>query len=143
MARGGGDMLAPLAGYGNGAQVEQVHVKFEKIKSNKDLDQALLRAKANNQIVMLDFYADWCISCKELERFVFSNANVVNKMQNVIALQADVTANDATDKALMTRFNIIGPPAILFFKNGIENRPQRIVGEINAQGFLEHLKKSQ
>jgi len=143
VARGGGDMLAPLAGYGNGAQVEQVHVKFEKIKSNKDLDQALLRAKANNQIVMLDFYADWCISCKELERFVFSNANVVNKMQNVIALQADVTANDATDKALMTRFNIIGPPAILFFKNGIENRPQRIVGEINAQGFLEHLKKSQ
>ncbi|MBT3195766.1 MAG: thioredoxin fold domain-containing protein, partial [Candidatus Ruthia sp.] len=143
VARGGGDMLAPLAGYGNGAQVEQVHVKFEKIKSNKDLDQALLRAKANNQIVMLDFYADWCISCKELERFVFSNADVVNKMQNVIALQADVTANDATDKALMTRFNIIGPPAILFFKNGIENRPQRIVGEINAQGFLEHLKKSQ
>jgi len=143
VARGGGDMLAPLSGYGNSAQVEQVHVKFEKIKSNKDLDQVLFRAKTNSQIVMLDFYADWCISCKELERFVFSNAEVVNKMQNVIALQADVTANDATDKALMARFNIIGPPAILFFKNSIENQPQRIIGEINAQGFLEHLKKSQ
>jgi thiol:disulfide interchange protein DsbD len=119
-----------------------VHVKFEKIKSNADLDQILFRAKANNQIVMLDFYADWCISCKELERFVFSNASVVDAMKNAIALQADVTANDATDKALMARFNIIGPPAILFFNNGVEKRAQRIVGEINAQGYLEHFNKA-
>ena len=142
VARGGGDMLAPLSGYGASTQSEQVHVKFEKIKSNADLDRILLRAKANNQIVMLDFYADWCISCKELERFVFSNIKVVNAMKNHIALQADVTANDATDKALMARFNIIGPPAILFFNNGVEKRAQRIVGEINAQGYLEHFNKA-
>ncbi len=116
VARGGGDMLAPLSGYGASTQSEQAHVKFEKIKSNADLDRILLRAKANNQIVMLDFYADWCISCKELERFVFSNASVVDAMKNAIALQADVTANDATDKALMARFNIIGPPAIFVFQ---------------------------
>lgn len=91
---------------------------------------------------MLDFYADWCISCKELERFVFSNTKVVNAMKNHVALQADVTANDATDKALMARFNIIGPPAILFFNNGVEKRAQRIVGEINAQGYLEHFNKA-
>lgn len=142
VARGGGDMFAPLSGYGSSTQSEQVHVKFEKIKSNADLDQILLRAKASNQMVMLDFYADWCISCKELERFVFSNTEVVNAMKNSIALQADVTENDEIDKALMARFNIIGPPGILFFKNGIESRGQRIVGEINAQGYLEHFNNA-
>jgi len=144
VARGGGDMLAPLSGWGaSSVQSESAHVKFEKIKSTADLDAALAKASKNNQIVMLDFYADWCISCKELERFVFSNTDVVNAMKNAIALQADVTANDETDKALMARFNIIGPPAILFFNNGVESRAQRIVGEINAKGFLEHLEKSQ
>ena len=142
VARGGGDMLAPLAGWGgSNAQVEQVHISFEKIKSIEDLDRVLVRSQKNNQIVMLDFYADWCISCKELERFVFSNNEVVNSMKNVISVQADVTKNDVTDKALMAKFNIIGPPGILFFKDGVEHRSQRIVGEINAQGFLEHLNK--
>ncbi|MDC9714887.1 MAG: protein-disulfide reductase DsbD [Gammaproteobacteria bacterium] len=140
VARGGGDMLAPLSGYGSNAQVEKVHIVFEKIKSSADLDQILAQAQRNNQVVMLDFYADWCITCKELERFVFSDASVVSQMHNVIALQADVTANDATDKALMARFDIIGPPGILFFKNGVEKRSQRIVGEINAQDFLKHLE---
>jgi len=144
VARGGGDMLAPLSGWGTSStQNESVHIKFEKIKSTSDLDAILAKASKNNQVVMLDFYADWCISCKELERFVFSNTDVVNTMKNVVALQADVTANDETDKALMARFNIIGPPAILFFNNGVESRAQRIVGEINAKGFLEHLEKSQ
>jgi len=144
VARGGGDMLAPLSGWGaSSVQSESAHVKFEKIKSTSDLDAILAKASKNNQVVMLDFYADWCISCKELERFVFSNTDVVNAMKNAIALQADVTANDETDKALMARFNIIGPPAILFFNNGVESRAQRIVGEINAKGFLEHLEKSQ
>ncbi|WP_053951371.1 protein-disulfide reductase DsbD [Candidatus Thioglobus autotrophicus] len=142
VARGGGDMLAPLAGWGgSNTQVEQVHISFEKIKSIEDLDRVLARSQKNNQIVMLDFYADWCISCKELERFVFSNSEVVSNMKNVISVQADVTKNDALDKALMAKFNIIGPPGILFFKAGVENRSQRIVGEINAQGFLEHLNK--
>jgi len=142
VARGGGDMLAPLAGYGTSVQAEKTHIAFEKIKSSDDLDRVLAKAQGNNQIVMLDFYADWCISCKELERFVFSNVKVVSEMKNVIALQADVTANDATDKALMARFSIIGPPGILFFKAGVENRSQRIVGEINAQDFLKHLNNS-
>ena len=140
VARGGGDMLAPLSGWGaSNTQVQQVHVQFDKIKSIEDLDRVLARSQKNNQIVMLDFYADWCISCKELERFVFSNTVVVDAMRNVIALQADVTDNDAVDKALMAKFNIIGPPGILFFKDGVEHRGQRIVGEINAQGYLEHL----
>lgn len=142
VARGGGDMFAPLSGYGAGAQIEKPHVVFERIKSNADVDRILVKAQNNNQIVMLDFYADWCISCKELERFVFQNVDVVRQMKNVIALQADVTLNDATDKALMSRFGIIGPPGILFFKEGVENRSQRIVGEVNARDFLQHLNNS-
>ncbi|WXU00180.1 MAG: Thiol:disulfide interchange protein DsbD [Catillopecten margaritatus gill symbiont] len=139
---GGGDMFAPLSSYGVGAQVEKVHIAFNKVKSSAELDAILAKAQANNQIVMMDFYADWCISCKELERFVFSNPEVVNQMKNVIALQADVTANDEIDQALMKRFEIIGPPGILFFKDGIENRSQRIVGEIDAQGFITHLNNA-
>ncbi|VVM19581.1 Cytochrome c-type biogenesis protein DsbD, protein-disulfide reductase (EC [uncultured Gammaproteobacteria bacterium] len=80
----------------------------------------LAKAQSNNQVVMLDFYADWCISCKELERFVFSNVTVVSEMKNVIALQADVTANDATDKALMARFNIIGRQEFYFSRMGLK-----------------------
>ncbi len=142
VVRGGGDMLAPLSGWGGSSvQSEQAHIKFQKIKSSSDLEDILKKSKQTDQIVMLDFYADWCISCKELERFVFSNDDVVSIMDNKISLQADVTANDDIDKALMSRFNIIGPPAILFFKNGKEVRQQRIVGEINAQGFIELLNK--
>ncbi|MCH9645211.1 MAG: protein-disulfide reductase DsbD [Proteobacteria bacterium] len=142
VARGGGDMLAPLAGWGgSNTQSEQVHIQFEKIKSIDDLNQVLARSQKSNQIVMLDFYADWCISCKEIERFVFSNNEVVNNMKDVISVQADVTKNDALDKALMAKFNIIGPPGILFFKQGVEQRPQRIIGEINAQGFLTRLNQ--
>ncbi len=142
VARGGGDMFVPLSGYGAGVQVEKTHIAFEKVKSSADLDRILAQAQQDNQIVMLDFYADWCISCKELDRFVFSNAEVVNKMQNIIALKADVTAGNTDDQALMKRFEIVGPPGILFFKNGVENRPQRIVGEIDAQDFLRHLESS-
>lgn len=142
VARGGGDMLAPLSNYRTSVQAEKVHVIFKKIKSSDDLNHVLTKAQSNNQIVMLDFYANWCISCKKLERLVFSNAKVVSDMKNVIALQADITANDATDKALIARFNIIGPPGILFFKDGVENRSQRIVGEVNVQDFLKHLNNS-
>ncbi|KAA0449269.1 MAG: protein-disulfide reductase DsbD [Candidatus Thioglobus sp.] len=141
VARGGGDMLAPLSGYGVGSSAEKVHIAFEKIKSVADLERKLAEAQSN-QVVILDFYADWCVSCKELERYVFSNPKVVLQMQNVVALQADVTANDEDDKALMKHFGIIGPPGILLFKNSIENRSQRIIGEIDAQGFLQHLNNS-
>ncbi len=139
VARGGGDMLAPLAGYATNTQAEKTHIVFKQIKSSDDLDRVLDEAQINKQIVMLDFYADWCIACKELERFVFANAQVVREISNVIALQADVTANDDIDKTLMRRFDIVGPPSILFFKDGVENRSYRIVGEINAQDFLKHL----
>ncbi len=142
VARGGGDMLAPLSHWGaSSAQIESAHVQFQPVNSLAELDGVLASAKSNNQLVMLDFYADWCISCKELEKFVFSDATVVNELKNTISLQADVTANNEQHKALMAKFGIIGPPAILFFKNGEEVRSARIVGEVNAQGFIERLNK--
>ncbi len=138
VARGGGDMLAPLSGYGS-TQTAQAHVEFERIKSFSDLNQVLSMAEQEKKIVVLDFYADWCIACKEIERFVFSNPKVLDAMRDVVAIQADVTKNDAIDKALMKQLGVIGPPTILFFKNGVESYSQRIIGEINAQGFLQRL----
>ena len=141
VARGGGDMLAPLAGWGyNSTPAASESVAFRPVRSNSELDSILAQAQQNQQLVMVDFYADWCISCKELERFVFSDADVVSAMRPMLALKADVTENNAEDKALMAHFDIIGPPAILFFKNGVEVRAKRIIGEINARDFLAHLR---
>jgi thiol:disulfide interchange protein DsbD len=144
VARGGGDMFEPLAYAGNAqtssVSTQNTKIDFKRIESLGELTEILNQAKQNQQTVMLDFYADWCISCKELERFVFSNAQVLSNMQGVIALKADVTQNNAQDKALMAHFNVIGPPAILFFTQGKENRTQRIVGEIGAQDFINRLK---
>jgi thiol:disulfide interchange protein DsbD len=146
VGRGGGDMLKPLAQQAvaqvtNGTQIQLTHVDFSLIKTINDLDNIIKKAAVDEKIVMLDFYADWCISCKELEKFVFGNPKVAMAMGDVVALQADVTKNDAEDKALMKRFNIVGPPGILFFRNGKEVKSQRIVGEIGPEGFLEHLNK--
>ncbi len=144
VARGGGDMLAPLSHWGaSSTQVESAHVNFQNVSSVEALEGILASAKQNKQLVMLDFYADWCISCKELEKFVFSDPTVVKQLEGAISLQADVTENNANDKALMAKFGIIGPPAILFFKEGQEVRSARVVGEINAQAFIERLKPLQ
>ncbi len=140
VARGGGDMLMPLAGWGGSyTQTQQSKVVFERVESNQALDAVLARAESNQQIVMLDFYADWCISCKEWERTVFTDQFVVASVRNMVALKADVTQNNANDKALMARFNIIGPPAILFFKAGKELHAKRIIGEMNVRDFRAHL----
>ncbi|MFP6776596.1 MAG: protein-disulfide reductase DsbD [PS1 clade bacterium] len=142
VARGGGDMMRPLSGWGvSSTQTEQVHIKFEKIKTVSDLNQFLDKSKNNTQLVMLDFYADWCIYCKGIEKRVFQNPQVVNAMKGVIALQADITDQDADDIELTSTLRVPNPPVILFFNNGIEVRSMRIVGDINAQDFLQNLEK--
>jgi len=91
---------------------------------------------------MLDFYADWCISCKELEKFTFSDPVVQGQLSNMVLLQADVTENDATDKALLKKYGLIGPPSILFFNlQGDEQREYRLVGFLSAEQFSEHLER--
>jgi len=133
---GGRDILQPLSGLrgaGSAQAAETSHASFEKVKSVAELEQRL--QQAGGKLVMLDFYADWCVSCKELERFTFSDAKVQARLKNVILLQADVTANSDDDKALLKKFGLFGPPGIIFFdQSGKENG--RVIGYENPDKFL-------
>jgi len=114
-------------------------VQFKPIKGVSGLEREL--AAAQGKRVMLDFSADWCVSCKEMEHFTFSDAGVQQALADFVLLQADVTHNDDQDKALYKRFGIFGPPAIMFFdKNGQEQGAYRVVGFMSADDFLQHLK---
>ncbi|OUD13067.1 protein-disulfide reductase DsbD [Thioflexithrix psekupsensis] len=111
---------------------------FQMIKGNDGLDSAL--ANAQGRPVMLDFYADWCVSCKEMEHFTFTDSRVQAALADFVRLQTDVTANDAADKALYQRFGLFGPPAILFFDaRGEEQRGYRVVGFMTADKFYQHI----
>ena len=95
-------------------------VVFERVASLSALEARIQQASANHQPVMLDFYADWCISCKEMEAYTFTDPKVKQALAGFVLLQADVTKNSDDDKALLAKFNLIGPPAILFF--GADNQ---------------------
>ena len=135
---GARDILRPLSAIG-GAQAEAVTaLPFTRIKNSAELDARI--AQANGKTVVLDFYADWCVSCKEMERFTFSDPRVHAKLTNALLLQADVTANNAEDKALLQRFGLFGPPALLFFgPQGQEKANTRVTGYEDAQQFLQSL----
>lgn len=113
---------------------------FIPIKGVNGLNAEL--AAARNKLVMLDFSAEWCVSCQEMDDFTFSDSEVQKLLTNFVLLQADVTANDIKDKALYKKFGVFGPPAILFFdKNGQEQTAFRVVGFMSADKFRQHLKK--
>ena len=112
---------------------------FTRVKSVADLDAAI--KAANGKTVMLDFYADWCTSCKEMEKFTFSDTKVKTALANTVLLQADVTANNDDDQALLKRFGLFGPPGIIFFdKTGVELNT-RVIGYKNTDEFSEILNK--
>jgi thiol:disulfide interchange protein DsbD len=112
--------------------------KFVRVDSVAELDAKLA---APGRPVMLDFYADWCVSCKEMEAFTFSDARVKAKLERMLLLQADVTANSADHKALLRRFSLFGPPGIIFFDaQGRELRGLRVIGYQNAERFLKTLE---
>ncbi|GAB3446588.1 protein-disulfide reductase DsbD [Massilia solisilvae] len=137
VASGGRDALDPLAEL-RGSQVQ--HLVFQRVKSVDQLDAIL--ANTGGKTVMLDFYADWCVSCKEMERLTFPDARVKEKLANTILLQADVTANDDADKALLKRFALFGPPGIILFDhNGKEIADSRVIGYQDANKFLRSLQK--
>jgi len=143
-AAGSKDTLQPLRGLGlGGGEATEQHAVFKPIKSSADLDRELTAAASAGKPVLLDFYADWCVSCKELERSTFSDPTVVAELDRFLLLQADVTANDAQDQALMRgRFAIPGPPAILFFDpEGRELRGYRVIGFKPAREFVNHLRR--
>lgn len=136
---GARDPLRPLGALGNAAPAAESALPFSRIKTQAELDVRI--AQAHGKAVMLDFYADWCISCKEMERFTFSDARVKARLQNAVLLQADVTENNPDDKALLKRFNLYGPPAILFFDpQGTERSDARVMGYEDADRFIQSLK---
>ncbi|WP_090334101.1 protein-disulfide reductase DsbD [Nitrosomonas sp. Nm51] len=113
------------------------HIPFQRVKTIAELDEHIRQASENNQYVMVDFYADWCISCKEMERFTLSDEKVKAKLRDVKLLQVDVTHGTVDDAALLKRFNLFGPPGILFIdRNGNEIPDIRIIGFLNKNDFL-------
>jgi thiol:disulfide interchange protein DsbD len=149
---GRSDPLQPLAGVvgvpagSPGATASgpvQAGAHFKRIKSVTDLDAAIAAANAAGKTVMLDFYADWCASCKEMEKFTFPAPSVQAALAGTVLLQADVTANDDVDQALMQRFGILGPPSILFFgQDGAEKTAYRVVGFKPADEFAAHVQQA-
>jgi thioredoxin:protein disulfide reductase len=129
--RGATDPLAPLT-----AASAQVELPFTRIKSVADLDRQVAAASAAGKSVMLDFYADWCVSCKEMEKYTFPEKNVRAALVNTVWLQADVTANDEVDQQLLQHFGIFGPPTIAFYGvDGQEQKTYRVVGFMKAGEF--------
>jgi len=144
VASGGQQLFQPLKGIvGTSSAVQEAHLEFKQIKGVDGLNRALADAKAQNKTVMLDFYADWCISCKEMETFTFADPGVQNALKNTVLLQADVTPNDEQDKALYKHFKIIGPPAIIFYNQQSEElKPYRVVGYMPADKFSAHIAQA-
>ena len=128
----------------NGQAIHQVgELSFMVIHSSAELDEQLDRAKQEQKMVLLDFYADWCISCKEMEVNTFANPEVSKELKQFVLLQADVTANSAANQALLKRFNLYGPPGILIFnQNAKELTSQRVIGYMPPQRFIERLKQA-
>lgn len=135
---GARDIFRPLGALGHTQADIPTSLPFERIKSLAELDARI--ANAQGKRVMLDFYADWCVSCKEMERFTFADPQVRAKLKDVVLLQADVTANDDDDKALLKRYTLFGPPATLFYDGqGKELSDFRVTGFQNAELFLRSL----
>jgi thiol:disulfide interchange protein DsbD len=123
--------------------IEQQGLEFKRIKTVADLEREVATAKAAGKSVMLDFYADWCVSCKEMEHSTFTVAEVQTALSNSVLLQADVTANDDDDQALLKHFGIFGPPTIAFYgTDGEEKRNFRVVGFMEAAEFAAVVRQA-
>jgi thiol:disulfide interchange protein DsbD len=139
---GGRDTLQPLAHLASrgtaGQAVASTRLEFQHVRNIAELDAAVAAA---DKPVMLDFYADWCVSCKEYEKFTFTDSQVREKLADFVLLKADVTANNLHDKALLKRFNLFGPPGIIFIApRGEEMAAARVIGYQPSDQFLGSLK---
>lgn len=136
--------VRPLQDWAFGSPVgqTQAHLNFIQIKNVDELSSALVQAKGKP--VMLDLYADWCVACKEFEKYTFSDPQVQNALKETVLLQANVTANKAQDKALLKQLNVLGLPTILFFnQQGQEQPEKRVTGFMDAAAFSAHLRNRQ
>jgi thiol:disulfide interchange protein DsbD len=137
-ASGGTNALQPLAHLAPGHLPASTQaLPFQPVRSVAELDAALQSAA---RPVMLDFYADWCVSCKEMERFTFADREVQRRLSGALLLKADVTRNTPEDRELLRRFNLFGPPGTIFFDaQGQELRALRVIGFQNAERFAQTL----
>lgn len=144
---GGSNPLQPLASINLGGSTSTVaeaehDLPFRRIKTVDDLDRDVAAAAAEGKTVLLDFYADWCVSCKEMEAYTFTDDDVQAALSNTVWLQADVTANDEADQALLKRFGVFGPPTIIFFDaDGQQRHGYEVVGYMKAQDFARHVRQ--
>lgn len=143
---GGDDPLEPiprgslLAGSAQGLSTG--HLAFEPVESVAELQVALTSARAAGTPVLFDFSADWCVSCKEMEKYTFSDADVIAALEPFVLLQADVTDNDADDKELLKYFGSFGPPTIAFFDSAGQEQPAyKLVGYVRAEEFATHVRR--
>jgi thioredoxin:protein disulfide reductase len=142
LAEGQTDLLFPLKKHQVSASATEQVTAFKRVGSVHELERALEGARLEERPVLLDVYADWCISCKEMERYTFEDPNVAHFLRKFELLRADVTANSAADKALLERFHLIGPPAVIFFGvDGQEKQQQRVIGFMDAADFIANLHK--
>jgi len=141
---GAKDPLQPLGFLrGGGTTAEAPAPTFERVTSSEQLDARLAAAKAVGKPVMLDFYADWCVSCKEMERFTFADRQVAARLKQFVLLKADVTADTDANMALLLRFDLYGPPGIIFYDaKGREQADLRVVGFQSAEKFLPTLERA-
>lgn len=148
---GANDPLAPLDPFvakaasggaqGNSAGYNSSHADFVRVEAPSEIKAMLAQAEKQGSPVMLDFYADWCISCKIMERNVFSKPDVVSSLEPFTLLQIDLTDNTPAQQAMLDELGLFGPPAILFYdSSGQEISPQRVLGEMNKTQFLDHIE---
>jgi len=143
-AAGGKDTIQPLRGVivGGAGGVAQ-HLAFKRIKTNADLDRELAAAQAAGRPLMLDFYADWCVYCKQMEKNTFTDPAVAAALANTVLLQADVTDQDEADLALQRRIGIPAPPAMIFWDaGGTERRNYRLLGYMGPAQFAAHVTQA-
>ena len=137
---GSRELLQPLAGLRGAAAPQQGEAAFQPVRNAADLDARLQAARG--RYVMLDFWAEWCASCKEMDRITFSDPQVQARLKDVVLLRADVTANNADDRALLRRFALFGPPGIVFFDKQGHELAYRVIGFEPPQKFLASLDRA-
>ena len=138
-ALGGSDPLAPIPL----SQNRTHELQFQPIHSLADLEAAVAAARAHGRGVLVDFSAAWCTSCKEMERYTFTDPRVQAALSGTMLLRADVTDNTANDQALLKHFGIFGPPTIAFYgRDGQERSQDRVVGYMSAEAFARHAQEA-
>ncbi len=139
---GGHDPLKPISLAAGSAAAKTEKLSFTPVQSLAELESHLVAAKAAGQPVMLDFYADWCVSCKEMEKYTFTDASVISALSGARLLKADVTANNDDHQALLKRFGLFGPPSIIFFdQSGAEQPGYQVVGMMWPDEFAPHVSE--